>query len=165
MIKQQFTDEKILEIASLTDQSLSKEELERVKTWYDKGISDTLLYNNSEDILIDIISRVKTEGAMRFNDGKLEWSLVDFKSLEPMVRVLEFGAKKYSRDNWKRGLETTKIVESTLRHLFAFLDGETNDKESNLPHLGHAMCNLMFLQYMMDNKPEFDDRIKIKEDE
>ncbi len=160
MIKQEFTDEKILEIASLTDQSLSKDELERVKTWYDKGISDTLLYNNSEDILIDIISRVKSEGAMRFNDGKLEWSLVDFKSLEPMVRVLEFGAKKYSRDNWKRGLETTKIVESTLRHLFAFLDGENLDKESQLSHVAHAQCNLMFLQYMMDNKPELDNRVK-----
>lgn len=160
MTKKEFTDEKILEISTLIDQKLTPEELKRVKTWYDKGISLVLLSDNSEDILIDIISRVKSEGAMRFNDGKLEWSLVDFKSLEPMVRVLEMGAKKYSRDNWRKGLETTKIVESTLRHLFAFLDGENLDKESQLSHVAHAQCNLMFLQYMMDNKPELDNRVK-----
>jgi len=34
--------------------------------------------------------------AMRFNDGKLQWALIDFKQLEGMVRVLEFGAKKYT---------------------------------------------------------------------
>ena len=45
----------------------------------------------------------KKEMADRFNAGKLQWSMVDFKSLEDMVRVLEFGAKKYSRDNWKKG--------------------------------------------------------------
>lgn len=160
MTKKEFTDEKILEISTLIDQKLTPEELERVKTWYDKGVADTVFSSNSEDILIDIISRVKSEGAMRFNDGKLEWSLVDFKSLEPMVRVLEMGAKKYSRDNWRKGLETTKIVESTLRHLFAFLDGENLDKESQLSHVAHAQCNLMFLQYMMDNKPELDNRVK-----
>lgn len=160
MDKKKYTNEEILDVASLTDQKLTSEELERVKTWYDKGISDTLLYDNSKNILIDIISRVKSEGAMRFNDGKLEWSLVDFKSLEPMVRVLEMGAKKYSRDNWRQGLQTTKIVESTLRHLFAFLDGENVDKESQLSHVAHAQCNLMFLQYMMDNKPELDNRVK-----
>lgn len=36
----------------------------------------------------------KWEKAMRFNDGKLQWSLVHFDSLKPMVKVLEFGAKK-----------------------------------------------------------------------
>lgn len=103
--------------------------------------------------------------ADRFNTDKPKWSLVDFKSLEPMVNVLEFGAKKYSAHQWKIGLPTTEICESLLRHIFAYMNGENNDKDSGLPHIGHAMCNLMFLQYMMDNKPEFDDRVKIKEDE
>ena len=32
----------------------------------------------------------------RYNDGKLKWSLVDYKALEPMVRVLDYGARKYT---------------------------------------------------------------------
>lgn len=35
--------------------------------------------------------------ALRYNEWKPEWSLVDFGSLEPMVRGLEYGAKKYTK--------------------------------------------------------------------
>ena len=99
-----------------------------------------------------------SEEAMRFNDGKVEWSLVDFKSIEPLARVLEFGAQKYARNNWKKGMDVTKMMESLLRHAFSFLSGETEDQESGITHIGHIMCNCMFIQYMMDNKPERDDR-------
>lgn len=40
----------------------------------------------------------------RFNEGKPRWSLVPQSALIPMVRVLEFGAKKYGDYNWAKGL-------------------------------------------------------------
>ena len=99
------------------------------------------------------------EQALRFNEGKRQWSLVDFKSLEPMVEVLEFGANKYAPNNWKKGFPVTKLSESLLRHVFAFLSGEDNDPESGLSHLGHIQCNAMFLSYVMKNKKKkFDNR-------
>lgn len=85
--------------------------------------------------------------SLRYNEGKPKWSLVDFKSLEPMVRVLEYGCKKYDKDNWKKGLDTTEILESLSRHLFALMSGKEYDEESNLPHIGHILCNAMFYQY------------------
>lgn len=94
----------------------------------------------------------------RFNETKPKWSLVDFESLEGMVKVLEFGATKYSPDNWKKGLYTKEIVESMLRHIFAFLNNEDKDLESNQLHTDHILCNAMFLAYMLKNKPEFDNR-------
>jgi hypothetical protein len=96
--------------------------------------------------------------ALRYNSGKLQWSLVDFDALEDMVKVLEFGAKKYSEDNWKKGLKTNEIAESMMRHLFAYLRGEDIDPESGLPHTGHIMCNAMFLSYMQKFAPKFDSR-------
>lgn len=36
------------------------------------------------------------EEALRYNNDKLQWSLVHYESLEPMIRVLEYGAHKYS---------------------------------------------------------------------
>lgn len=92
------------------------------------------------------------EKGLRYNQGKLRWSLVHFKSLEPLVRVLEFGARKYDDHNWKKGLNKEEILESMQRHLAAMIDGELNDPESGLPHIGHIMCNTMFYQYMVDNK-------------
>jgi hypothetical protein len=96
--------------------------------------------------------------ATRHNEGKLKWSLVDFKSLEPMVRVLEFGANKYEIDNWKKGLKVTEVCESLLRHIHSFMAGENDDSESGLPHVGHIQVNAMFLSYMINDKPEMDDR-------
>lgn len=101
---------------------------------------------------------VTPEGGNRYNQGKPRWSLVDFDALEDMVKVLEFGATKYSDHNWKKGLKTTEIVESLLRHIFAYLRGEDIDPESKLPHIGHILCNAMFLAYTQKYKPEFDTR-------
>lgn len=102
----------------------------------------------------------RSQLALRFNEDKLKWSLVDFKSFEPMVQVLMMGARKYAPNNWKKGLPVTEICESLMRHLYAFLDGEDNDPESSISHIGHMACNVMFLSYMMRELPEMDDRYK-----
>ena len=91
-----------------------------------------------------------SDQADRFNEGKPKWSLVHFPSLEPMVRVLEFGAKKYDIDNWKKGMPVNEVIESTLRHLHAILEGELHDEESGLEHIGHVQCNAMFLAYILN---------------
>ena len=104
---------------------------------------------------------MKKEGqAERFNTGKLRWSLVDYKSLEPMVKVLEFGCVKYDEHNWKKGLPTTEICESMIRHLTAYLEGEDTDPDSGLSHIGHIQCNAMFLSYMDLYMPQYDTRYK-----
>jgi len=100
------------------------------------------------------------EKAIRFNKEKRQWTLVDFKTVEGMVEVLEFGTKKYAANNWKKGLKTTEISESLMRHLFAYLEGEDIDEESGLPHVDHIQCNAMFLAYTHKFKPEFDTRYK-----
>jgi len=96
----------------------------------------------------------------RFNTGKARWSLVSWKALLPMVQVLEFGATKYDDWNWAKGLPYTQICESLLRHVHAFIEGEEDDQESKLSHVGHILCNAMFLSYMTLFKPELDDRHK-----
>lgn len=95
---------------------------------------------------------------LRYNEGKLRWSLVPFSSLSSMVRVLMFGANKYADFNWQKGLPTREICESLLRHTYAFMEGEDNDPESGIEHYGHMMCNAMFLAWMMENKKEMDNR-------
>jgi len=89
--------------------------------------------------------------AQRFNDGKLRWSLVYFKGLEPLVRVLEFGAAKYDPNQWKLGLNRTDILESLLRHATDLNDGIEYDADSGLHQIGHIMANAMFLQYFIDH--------------
>ena len=87
------------------------------------------------------------EKAMRFNDGKVDWSQMHYKSLEPMIRVLEFGAKKYAKKNWMKEMDLFQILNSMQRHMAAIMDGEVMDPESGLPHMGHVQCNAMFYNY------------------
>jgi len=94
----------------------------------------------------------------RDNKNKLNWSLTSFRALEPMVKVLMFGAKKYDSHNWKKGLKYSEICESLMRHLISFIDGENKDKESKLAHVGHILCNAMFLSYMFLFRKDMDDR-------
>ena len=121
----------------------------------------------------------KKSKALRFNTGKPKWGLIDFKSLEPLIRVLEYGAHKYSlylkngkkvygkdipfkdrgkykllksgNDNWKAGLNRTEVLESAMRHLAAIMDGEKYDNESGIDHMGHVMCNALFHIYFESN--------------
>ena len=87
------------------------------------------------------------EKALRYNEGKLKWSMVHFKSLEPLVKVLMYGEKKYARDNWKKGLNREEILDSMFRHLAALIDGQEIDEESGEHHIGHLFCNCMFYSY------------------
>ena len=61
-------------------------------------------------------------------------------------------------NNWKKGLKYTETCESLQRHLNSFIEGEDNDKESKLSHVGHILCNAMFLSYMSMFRKDLDDR-------
>lgn len=100
----------------------------------------------------------ETTVGTRYNSGKVKWSLVSWLALEPMVRVLMFGAEKYDSWNWSKGLKYTEICESMQRHIYAFLHGEDDDPESKLPHIGHILCNAMFLSFMFLFRKDMDDR-------
>lgn len=92
--------------------------------------------------------------ALRYNENKLRWSLVDFKSLEPLVEVLEYGTKKYEVDNWKRGLELRAIMDSLMRHVVEINNNQYIDEESKCLHMGHIMANAMFWIYFYNKNKE-----------
>ena len=119
-----------------------------------KSIKDEI-EKEVDDFTQALIERDKQ--ALRYNQGKVQWSLVDYKSIEPMVRVLEYGCKKYAKDNWKKGMPASQIIESMLRHTFKLLEGELVDLESGIEHVGHIQCNAMFLAYVLREKPEYND--------
>jgi len=101
--------------------------------------------------------------AVKFDSGKLDWSLMPLDSVEEILKVLEFGKKKYAAWNWSSngGFPYSRVFNSLLRHLFAWFRGEDNDPETNLSHLAHAGCNILFLIYFVKHKDKYptnDDR-------
>lgn len=102
--------------------------------------------------------------AVKKDQGKTDWSLMPWESVEQINQVLEFGAKKYSAHNWKegKGFSYTRVLNSLLRHVFSYIRGEDRDPETGLSHLAHAGCNVLFLLYYEIHKDRYsnDDRVK-----
>jgi hypothetical protein len=101
---------------------------------------------------------VRTSGAKKTDTGKRRFSLLPVQPLLDAIDVLEFGAKRYGDFNWQKGFEWTGIYNAAQRHMHAWLDGEDNADDSNLPHLAHAMVNMMFLLVFRNTHKEMDDR-------
>lgn len=102
-----------------------------------------------------------TDKATRYNQSKLRPSLFPVVCYVHIIEILEFGAKKYSDDNWKKGLSFKSCLDSLERHLIKFKLGENCDEESGLLHVGHIIINAMFIMYfILTGRTDLDDREK-----
>ena len=81
----------------------------------------------------------------KFDGEKPKMYLLPPKATIEVSKVLTFGAEKYDEENW-RHLDNlqNRYTGGALRHLFAHMDGELNDPETNYSHLAHAICCLLF---------------------
>lgn len=100
------------------------------------------------------------KSAVKHDQGKADLSYITLELVEEVAHVRAFGAKKYARDNWKKGFLVSRSCAAALRHIFQFLSGETVDSESGLSHLAHAVCCLEHAIYDMKHHPANDDRYK-----
>lgn len=91
------------------------------------------------------VCRGPVEGRKQ-DGGKPRLDLLPPRAITEIGKVLEFGARKYAPDNWRK-VEgwRWRYSGAALRHLFAWLGGEPNDPESGLHHLAHAGCCVLFL--------------------
>jgi len=95
---------------------------------------------------------MKKEIGKKYDQEKPRWDLLPLNTVEDIVKVMTFGAKKYGDNNWKQVKPKQRFFAAALRHLTAYQSGEIIDKESGLPHLAHALCSILFLHWH-DNNP------------
>lgn len=103
--------------------------------------------------------------AIKLDNGKTDWAILPIGASEEIIKVFEFGAKKYARGNFKEGtgLEYSRVLNSLLRHVYAFMQGQDTDPETGLSHLAHAGCNIyMLLTYELQKEKYSNDDRKTK---
>lgn len=91
------------------------------------------------------VYRPLDNAGVKYDDNKLPLDLIPPEVLLAAARVLQYGAEKYSRRNWEKGLNYSRMYAALQRHLIAWQMGKVFDIESGLPHLDCALVNLMFL--------------------
>lgn len=92
----------------------------------------------------------------KYDQDKLQYSLIPPYALEQIAKNLTVGLKKYKeRNNWKKvqGAEQ-RYLDALYRHLEAHRRGEVFDPDSSvpdMPHLAAVAVNAMFLlEFMLD---------------
>lgn len=95
----------------------------------------------------------------KHDDGKVPLNLISNYAMEELAKVLQFGTIKYNPWNWAKGLEFSRVIAATKRHIAAWENRDDLDGESKINHLAHAMCNLSFLlDYQAREMHHLDDR-------
>ena len=86
-----------------------------------------------------------TSEGIKYDSEKPKMNLLPPKAMVEISKVLTFGAAKYDAENWRKLDDLqNRYTAGALRHIFAHMDGEELDPETNLSHLAHAMCCLLF---------------------
>jgi hypothetical protein len=83
--------------------------------------------------------------AIKFDTAKDPWHLVPWDAVRAIVKILAFGANKYSERNWEKGMAWSRCYSALQRHLTSWWQREGNDPETGYSHLWHAGCCLFFL--------------------
>jgi hypothetical protein len=85
--------------------------------------------------------------AARFNGGKVDLSYIFDapNAMEGLCSRFEIGAKKYSRDNWKKGLDENEIIAAMLRHLKEYKKGNYVDDKDGGFHVDGVVWNAVVL--------------------
>ena len=97
---------------------------------------------------------------MKDIEGKYDPTYL-FRSAKIAIHYIrEYGSKKYkNRGTWKL-TDKQEYFKAAERHLDAMKEGEEFAKDSGLPHIWHALCDIMF--YIEKEKTEMKEEERIK---
>ena len=92
-------------------------------------------------------------GAVRDNaDGKGRCDLLPACALIRLSKHYEMGAKRYAARNWEAGIPVSVMIDSGMRHLLKYMDGQTDED-----HLCAAAWNIIGAMWMEEKHPELQD--------
>ena len=92
-------------------------------------------------------------GAVRdIQEGKGRCDLLPACAILRLAKHYESGAQKYEDRNWEQGIPISVMIDSAMRHLLKYMDGQTDED-----HLVAAAWNIMGTMWMEEKKPEMQD--------
>ena len=85
-------------------------------------------------------------GAMREpENGRGRYDLISPIALKALAIHMERGAKKYDNRNWEKGMPLSRHLNSALRHLQQYLEGDRSED-----HLSASIYNSMAITHVLE---------------
>ena len=92
-------------------------------------------------------------GAVRDSvEGKGRCDLLPADCVLRVAKTYQRGAEHYDARNWEKGVPASSFIDSALRHLLRWLDGDKTED-----HLGAAVFNVFGLMRLEHDMPELVD--------
>jgi len=91
------------------------------------------------------------------------FDLIPTKALFELAEHYGKGCKKYSENNWRKGLSWSKSYAALQRHITAFWGGEDFDEDTGSKHVIAVAWHCLTLATYMDEQRAKDDRYKLRE--
>ena len=92
-------------------------------------------------------------GAVRdIAEGKGRCDLLPTVAILRLARHFEAGGNKYAERNWQLGIPLHCYLDSAIRHLMKYLDGQTDED-----HLCAAAWNCMCAMWTEEKRPDLQD--------
>jgi hypothetical protein len=117
---------------------------------------------NTEINIKDKLVSDPLTGALKADGNKNRLDLLPTRAITEIGMVLTYGAQKYTAENWRAGMDYSRLTGAAMRHLFAWIQGEDKDPDSGLNHIAHCATNLLFLLEMIITKTGKDTRYVYK---
>jgi hypothetical protein len=84
-------------------------------------------------------------GAVRDRQkGKGRYDLLSTVGIRRLALHYEYGSFKYSARNWEKGMPLSWFIDSALRHLFSYLDGDRS--EDHMAAAAWNACGFMHIE-------------------
>lgn len=91
-------------------------------------------------------------GAERDTGGKGRCDLLPHSALLRVSRQMEGALAEHEERNWEKGIPMHSFLDSAMRHLFKYMDGQADED-----HLAAAATNVLMALWTEDHLPEMQD--------
>ena len=91
-------------------------------------------------------------GAVRDTGGKGRMDLLPMCALIRLSKHYEAGTTAHGERNWEKGIPMHSFLDSALRHLAKYMDGQTDEN-----HLCAAAWNILGAMWTEEKRPEMQD--------
>ena len=91
-------------------------------------------------------------GAVRQTGGKGRCDLLPHCAILRVSRHMEAGCVKYPERNWEQGMPMHSMLDSAMRHLMQYMDGQEDED-----HLAAAASNVLMAMWTEEKIPNMQD--------
>lgn len=118
-----------------------------------KALKEASVLNSEE------VNKENSKGARKNDSLKVSYSDLPPFALEQVAKAFNYGSRKYSKFNYREGMEYLRYYDACFRHLQEWIKGKDIDESGNT-HLSHAVASLLMLMENINLSTGVDDRPK-----